>query len=163
AYEHGRLVRGVILDDGRTCQDVTNNGRTLADAPHRLRGHGWPGEVKGSGEVHLPHAGFAQHNGAQLESCKEPFDNLRNAAARSPRLKDRRVTAVRPLGMLVHGFGAWRGGAQPKRQSETYELMRSWGLPVSDHYKVVDGMDAVREYIAEYGENRHGTPYEIDG
>ena len=162
-YENGRLVRGVTRGDGRTGEDVTNNVRTIADVPHRLKGEGWPEVLEVRGEVFLPVEGFEQVNAAQVEAGKEPFANPRNAAAGSLRQKDPRVTAQRPLGMLVHGFGAWRGGAQPKSQSETYELMRSWGLPVSDHYKVVDGMDAVREYIAEYGENRHGTPYEIDG
>lgn len=162
-YEEGRLVRGVTRGDGRTGEDVTNNVRTIADIPHRLEGEGWPDVLEVRGEVFLPVEGFEQVNTAQVEAGKEPFANPRNAAAGSLRQKDPRVTAQRPLGMLIHGFGAWQGGAQPKSQSETYELMRGWGLPVSDHYKVLGGMDAVREYIAEYGENRHGTPYEIDG
>ena len=65
--------------------------------------------------------------------------------------------------MVVHGIGALAGCAQPKRQSEAYELLREWGLPASDHYKVVDDLDGVREYIADYGEHRHGIAHEIDG
>jgi DNA ligase (NAD+) len=65
--------------------------------------------------------------------------------------------------MLIHGFGAWRGGKQPDSQSGSYELMRGWGLPVSDRYRVVGTMDEVRAYIEHYGEHRHETAYEIDG
>ncbi|MFA1539593.1 NAD-dependent DNA ligase LigA [Actinomadura monticuli] len=162
-YENGRLVRGVTRGDGRTGEDVTNNIRTIADVPDRLAGDGWPDVLEVRGEVFLPVEGFEQVNAAQIEAGKDPFANPRNAAAGSLRQKDPRVTAHRPLGMLVHGFGAWRGGTQPESQSGAYELMRGWGLPVSDRYKVVGGLDAVREYIAEYGENRHGTAYEIDG
>ncbi|WP_433230694.1 NAD-dependent DNA ligase LigA [Actinomadura formosensis] len=162
-YENGRLTRGVTRGDGRTGEDVTNNIRTIADIPDRLSGAGWPDVLEVRGEVFLPVTGFEQVNAAQVEAGREPFANPRNAAAGSLRQKDPRVTAQRPLGMLVHGFGAWRGGTQPQSQSGAYELMRGWGLPVSDRYKVVGGLDAVREYIAGYGENRHGPAYEIDG
>ncbi|WP_141577690.1 NAD-dependent DNA ligase LigA [Actinomadura sp. WMMA1423] len=162
-YEKGRLTRGVTRGDGRTGEDVTNNVRTIADIPARLAGDGWPDVLEVRGEVFLPVEGFEQVNAAQLEAGKEPFANPRNAAAGSLRQKDPRVTAHRPLGMLIHGFGAWRGGKQPDSQSGAYELMRGWGLPVSDRYKVVGGLGAVREYIAEYGDDRHGTAYEIDG
>jgi DNA ligase (NAD+) len=51
----------------------------------------------------------------------------------------------------------------PSTQSGWYELMREWGLPVSDVYKVVDRLDEVREYISYYAEHRHDPLYEIDG
>ncbi|WP_242901317.1 NAD-dependent DNA ligase LigA [Actinomadura terrae] len=162
-YEQGRLVRGVTRGDGRRGEDVTHNIRTIADIPTRLEGEGWPDVLEVRGEVFLPVEGFEQVNAAQVEAGKDPFANPRNAAAGSLRQKDPRVTARRPLGMLVHGFGAWRGGEQPESQSGAYELMRGWGLPVSDRYEVVGGLDAVRAYIERYGENRHGTAYEIDG
>ncbi|RSN67875.1 NAD-dependent DNA ligase LigA [Actinomadura sp. WAC 06369] len=162
-YERGRFARAVTRGDGRTGEDVTHNVRTIADLPGRLAGDGWPGVLEVRGEVFLPVEGFEQVNTAQVEAGKEPFANPRNAAAGSLRQKDPRVTAKRPLGMLVHGFGAWEGGTRPQSQSGAYELMRAWGLPVSDRYKVVGGMDAVREYIAEYGEHRHDPAYEIDG
>ena len=162
-YENGRLVRGVTRGDGRTGEDVTNNVRTIASVPTRLSGEGWPQVLEVRGEVFLTVEGFEQVNRAQADAGKEPFANPRNAAAGSLRQKDPRVTARRPLDMLVHGFGRWQGGTQPDSQSEAYELMREWGLPVSDRYKVVPTMDAVREYIAYYGEHRHDTAYEIDG
>lgn len=162
-YENGRLTRGVTRGDGLTGEDVTNNIRTIAGIPGRLSGAGWPDVLEVRGEIFLPVTGFEQVNTAQVEAGREPFANPRNAAAGSLRQKDPRITAQRPLGMLVHGFGAWRGGTQPQSQSGAYELMRGWGLPVSDRYKVVGGLDAVREYIAGYGENRHDPVYEIDG
>jgi DNA ligase (NAD+) len=162
-YENGRLVRGATRGDGRTGEDITHNIRTIEAIPTRLAGDGWPELLEVRGEVFLPREGFEQVNAAQVEEGKEPFANPRNAAAGSLRQKDPRVTARRPLSMLVHGFGRWEGGKRPDSQAEAYEMMREWGLPVSDRYKVVPDMAGVREYIEYYGEHRHDPEYEIDG
>src|SRR5690606_10628317 len=75
-----------------------------------------------------------------------------------------RVTATRPLHMVVHGIGALEGfSGRITRLSEAYDLLKSWGLPTSPHNKVVDGIEGVREFIAYYGENRHSVAHEIDG
>ncbi|MFI0357991.1 NAD-dependent DNA ligase LigA [Actinomadura sp. 9N407] len=162
-YENGRFVRAITRGDGRTGEDVTFNVRTIATVPERLAGEGWPELLEVRGEIFLTVEGFEQVNAVQAEAGKEPFANPRNAAAGSLRQKDPRVTAQRPLDMLVHGFGAWRGGTQPDSQAGAYELMREWGLPVSDRYRIVEDLDAVRAYIEHNGEHRHDTAYEIDG
>jgi DNA ligase (NAD+) len=53
----------------------------------------------------------------------------------------------------------------PDTQSGWYERLRTWGLPVSDKYKVVSDLADVRAYIDYYSDpgHRHETPYEIDG
>ncbi|MEY2899909.1 MAG: NAD-dependent ligase LigA, partial [Actinomycetota bacterium] len=48
-------------------------------------------------------------------------------------------------------------------QSGVYEVLRSWGLPVSDHVRVVQDQDALLAYIAEYAQQRHSIAHEIDG
>jgi DNA ligase (NAD+) len=64
--------------------------------------------------------------------------------------------------MVVHGVGA-RTGFTPARQSEAYERLRSWGLPVSTRFEVVDDLAGVMAYIEHYGEHRHDVEHEIDG
>src|SRR5581483_3812571 len=54
-------------------------------------------------------------------------------------------------------------GLELNRQSEAYEILRGWGLPVSAHYQVVEGLEGVRDYIAHFGEHRHSVEHEIDG
>ena len=49
---------------------------------------------------------FAELNASLVEAGRAPFANPRNAAAGSLRQKDPRVTATRPLRMIVHGLGA---------------------------------------------------------
>jgi len=99
---------------------------------------------------------------------RAPFANPRNAAAGSLRQKDPRVTAGRPLGMYAHGIGALRlapGGHGPalERQSEVYELLAGWGVPVSPYSRVVPGLAGVQQMIDHYGEHRHEVEHEIDG
>ncbi|MGB8385287.1 MAG: NAD-dependent DNA ligase LigA, partial [Dermatophilaceae bacterium] len=161
-YEAGRLTRALTRGDGRTGEDVTNNVRTVAGIPDRLRGTNLPELVEVRGEVFFPVAAFAELNAQLVEAGRPPFANPRNAAAGSLRQKDPRVTATRPLRMLVHGLGA-RRGFEVTRQSEAYAVLRGWGLPTSPHVQVVDDLAAVQEVVAYYGEHRHSVDHEIDG
>jgi DNA ligase (NAD+) len=164
-YDGGRLVRAATRGDGRTGEDVTNNIRTIEGIPHRLKGGGEtaiPELVEVRGEVFLPVEAFEELNASQVEAGKSPFANPRNAAAGSLRQKDPRVTATRPLRMLVHGIGA-RTGFEVARQSEAYDLLRRWGLPISRHYTVVGDLAQVQEFVEHYRDHRHSVEHELDG
>jgi DNA ligase (NAD+) len=165
-YEHGRLVRAATRGDGTTGEDVTANVRTMADVPQRLAGSVDGGDLpellEVRGEIYFPVAAFADVNAAMVEQGKPPFANPRNAAAGSLRQKDPRVTASRPLRLVVHGLGASRG-IEPQRQSEAYDRLRELGLPVSARYEVVDDLPGVWAYIERYGQQRHSVEHEIDG
>jgi DNA ligase (NAD+) len=161
-YEKGRLTRAATRGDGRTGEDITPNIRTISDVPDRLRGDRIPDLVEIRGEVYFPMEKFEELNARLVEAGDKPFANPRNAAAGSLRQKDPKVTATRPLHMVVHGIGA-RDGLEIARLSEAYDLLREWGLPTARHNKVVDGIAGVREFIAYFGENRHSVEHEIDG
>jgi DNA ligase (NAD+) len=177
-YRDGALVRAATRGDGVTGEDVTPNIRTIAAAPARLSGSGWPQTLEVRGEVFMPVADFHKLNERQADAGRPLYVNPRNTAAGSLRQKDPRVTATRPLSLIVHGLAVPGAGAQsgmpvpddeavpdnvPVTQSGWYEQMRAWGLPVSDVYQVVGTLDEVRQYIAYYAEHRHDPPYEIDG
>ena len=177
-YRDGALVRGATRGDGSRGDDITLNIRTIRGVPMRLSGRGIPVEIEVRGEVFFPVAGFHELNVQLGEAGKPLFANPRSAASGSLRQKDPKITASRPLGMIVHGLavpGSDPGAAgmpepgqtapagAPDTQSGWYERLRGWGLPVSDLVKIVDDLDGVRSYIAYYGEHRHDPPYEIDG
>ncbi|WP_406384176.1 NAD-dependent DNA ligase LigA [Streptomyces sp. NBC_01618] len=161
-YEHGRLTRAATRGDGRTGEDITPNVRTISEIPHRLKGDRIPALVEIRGEVFFPMEAFEELNARLVEADDKPFANPRNAAAGSLRQKDPKVTATRPLHMVVHGIGA-HDGFDIDRLSHAYELLHEWGLPTARHNKVVDSLDGVREFIAYFGENRHSVEHEIDG
>ncbi|NAS24663.1 NAD-dependent DNA ligase LigA [Herbidospora sp. NEAU-GS84] len=162
-YEKGRLVRAATRGDGRVGEDVTPNVRTIADVPERLTGDDVPDLMEVRGEVFLPVWGFEKLNQELMDAGKPPFANPRNSAAGSLRQKDPRITAHRALRMIVHGVGKWEGATAPKAQSEMYDRLKSFGLPVSDRYRVVATMAEVQEFVDHYAEHRHDTEYEIDG
>ncbi|MEV6629197.1 NAD-dependent DNA ligase LigA [Actinoplanes sp. NPDC051470] len=161
-YEKGKLVRGATRGDGRTGEDVTSNVRTIREIPERLTDDDPPELLEVRGEIYFPASAFADLNALLVEQGKAPFANPRNAAAGSLRQKDPRVTASRGLRMVVHGIGA-RKGFTPDSQSHGYEALKSWGLPTSERWKLVDGMPGVRDYIDYYREHRHDVEHEIDG
>ncbi|GAB3043990.1 NAD-dependent DNA ligase LigA [Sediminivirga luteola] len=167
-YEKGRLAQAATRGDGRTGEDITANVRTLRQVPHVLAGGGHPDVVEIRGEVFFPVEDFSDLNASLVEQGKAPFANPRNAAAGSLRQKDPQITAGRPLEMLVHGIGAWRTGtaadaARPETQSQVYELLGEWGLPISEETRVLHSIDEVIEYIEHSGERRHSVRHEIDG
>jgi DNA ligase (NAD+) len=161
-YENGRLVRAATRGDGTTGEDVTANVRTMDDVPQQLSGPDVPELLEVRGEIYFPVAGFADVNAAMVEQGKPPFANPRNAAAGSLRQKDAKVTASRPLRLVVHGLGA-RRGFELERQSDAYDRLRELGLPVSNRYAVVDDLEGVWAYIERYREQRHSVEHEIDG
>ncbi|WP_354182680.1 NAD-dependent DNA ligase LigA [Arthrobacter sp. UYP6] len=161
-YRNGDLVRAATRGDGTTGEDITHNVLTIASIPRKLHGENVPAEVEVRGEVFIPSKEFGHLNETMVEAGKAPFANPRNAAAGSLRQKDPEVTARRPLSMYVHGIGA-REGLTAASQSETYALLKQWGLPTSPYFKVLDSYDEVLRYIATNGEHRHDLSHEIDG
>ena len=164
-YENGVLQRGATRGDGYTGEDITPNIRTLADVPHTLRsdaGAAGARAARGEGRGLLPGREVRRPERLPRRGREGPFANPRNAAAGSLRQKDPRVTASRPLRMVLHGVGAVKG-FRPARQSQAYEAFAAWGLPTSDRFRVLPALADVNAFIDYYGEHRHDVEHEIDG
>ena len=161
-YENGQLVRGLTRGNGVTGEDVTLNVKTIKNLPHSLKGSKVPSLIEIRGEVFFPIAAFNELNDSLEESGKALFANPRNGAAGSLRQKDPRVTAQRPLSVVVHGVGA-RTGISFDSQSNAYALLAELGLPTSDRFKVCATRKEVEKFIAFYEEHRHDVEHEIDG
>lgn len=159
-YENGVLTKAATRGDGEVGEDVTQNVLTIQSIPHKLLGSGHPETIEIRGEVFFALADFANLNKSLVEAGKAPFANPRNSASGSLRQKDSSVSASRPLRMLVHGFGDFDALTS---QSEAYALMKTWGLPTTDRYSVVDSAAAAYEYILELESKRHYLEHEIDG
>jgi DNA ligase (NAD+) len=161
-YERGRLLRaatpGGRRHGGGRHRQRAHHGRRPAAAVRRRR----PAAARGARRDLLPGRGVRR---GQRRAGRRRQAALRQPAQRragSLRQKDARVTASRPLRLVVHGLGA-REGFSPERQSEAYARLRELGLPVSSRYEVVGDMEAVRGYIERYREQRHSVEHEIDG
>ena len=161
-YENGRLTRALTRGNGTTGEDVTLNIKTIKSVPTELTGKNIPSQLEVRGEVFFPLKAFDELNDSLEESGKPRFANPRNAAAGSLRQKDPKITATRPLDVVVHGIGA-ASGVSFEKQSTAYELLKGWGLPTSSRYKVVNSRSEVLKFISEYEKNRHNVEHEIDG
>ncbi|WP_300007636.1 NAD-dependent DNA ligase LigA [Pseudonocardia sp.] len=164
-YEGGRLTRALTRGDGRTGEDITLNMRTLVEVPSLLTGTDEfpvPALVEVRGEVYFRLEDFQALNAQMVEAGKPVYANPRNTAAGSLRQKDPRVTASRNLRLICHGFGR-REGLTLQRQSQGYDALRAWGLPVSGRSVVLDDVDAVVAHVEYWGEHRHDIEHEIDG
>ena len=161
-YEKGRLTRALTRGNGTTGEDVTLNIKTIKSVPTELSGKNLPNILEVRGEVFFPIKAFDDLNDSLEEAGKARFANPRNAAAGSLRQKDPKVTASRPLDVVVHGIGA-ADGIKFEEQSSAYELLKGWGLPTSNRFKVVKTRKEVVAFIDEYEKHRHDVEHEIDG
>ena len=161
-YENGVLVRGLTRGNGVTGEDVTLNVKTIRNLPHQLKGDVLPSLIEVRGEVFFPIQAFNELNESLEEAGKQLFANPRNGAAGSLRQKDPRVTASRPLSVVVHGVGA-REGIDFDSQSGAYEKLKCLGLPTSDRFKVCGTRAEVEKFIQFYADHRHDVEHEIDG
>ncbi len=164
-YRDGRLERAATRGDGRTGEDVTLHARTITDIPERLTGtdeYPVPAVLEVRGEVFFRLADFEALNASLVADGKPPFANPRNSAAGSLRQKNPAVTARRNLHMICHGLGHAEGFS-PASLHDAYLALKAWGLPVSEHTARVQGLAAVEERIAYWGEHRHDVEHEIDG
>ncbi|GAB3605841.1 NAD-dependent DNA ligase LigA [Conyzicola nivalis] len=170
-YENGLLTSAATRGDGRVGEDVTENVHLIPVIPRRLAGSGHPPIVEVRGEVFFPVAAFEALNARQVELGEREFANARNAASGSLRQKAEGKNAAQldlmharlgRLRMLVHGIGAWPN-PPVSSQSETYELLKSWGLPTSPYYSVVDTASEAVRFIEHYGAHRGDPDHEIDG
>jgi len=161
-FENGQLTRALTRGNGTTGEDVTLNVKTIKSLPHNLNGKKVPELIEVRGEVFFPIAQFNEMNEALEEAGKPLFANPRNGAAGSLRQKDPRVTASRPLDVVVHGVGA-RTGIDFSAQSQAYELLKGLGLPTSARFKVCSNRAEVTDFIGYYEAHRHDVEHEIDG
>jgi DNA ligase (NAD+) len=170
-YQRGQLVSAATRGDGVTGEDVTENVRHIPAIPDTLAGESWPEVVEVRGEVFFPLEQFHRVNTRQAERGERVFANPRNAASGSLRQKadgrnDKKLELMYErlgsLSMLVHGIGAWEN-PPVATQSGLYELLGSWGLPVSPDVRVGQNLDEVQDFINRYKTQRDELDHEIDG
>ncbi len=161
-YENGLLVQAATRGDGQTGENVTENVKTIANLPLKLRGENIPPLLEVRGEVFMLKAGFNKLNEGLIKAGEKPFVNPRNAAAGSLRQLDSKVAASRPLAFYCYGVGVFAGDF-PDSQFERIQQLKGWGLPVSEEVKRVVGNDNCQAYYQAIQKKRPNLAYEIDG
>ncbi|WP_114767709.1 NAD-dependent DNA ligase LigA [Vibrio rhodolitus] len=162
-YVDGVLVQAATRGDGTTGENITENVRTIAAIPLKLRGEGWPQRIEVRGEVFMPKAGFDKLNELALKKGEKTFVNPRNAAAGSLRQLDSRITATRPLSFYAYSVGVVEGAELSNSHYERFLQLKGWGLPMCPETKRVGSLAEVRDYYQAILQRRDALAYEIDG
>ncbi|HEY8021532.1 MAG TPA: NAD-dependent DNA ligase LigA [Thermoanaerobaculia bacterium] len=165
-YERGVLVRASTRGDGTKGEGVTENVRTIAAVPLRLREQERraPAVLAVRGEIIMRAGPFEALNERLMAEGKEPFANPRNAAAGALRQLDPKLTAARPLDLYAYDILSPPGTeAGIATQWEVLAALRGWGFRVSDLVRRAATVAEVLGFHADLQARRDDLGYEIDG
>ncbi len=165
-YEDGRLLGASTRGDGYTGEDITSNVRTIPSVPLILgdREVPVPGRLVVRGEVYMARSSFEKLNRRREDAGEAPFANPRNAAAGSLRQLDPRITAQRPLKIVIYQI-AEVSGIAPRRQWDVLDrFLPAWHLRSKSEPKAL--CSSVSELMDFYGKvlaDREEADLELDG
>ena len=158
-YENGELVQASTRGDGNVGEDVTANARTIRSIPLTISDKR---RIEVRGEVYMPKKELKALN-EEREANGEPlFANARNAAAGSLRQLDPAITARRHLDAWWY-FWPQATDFGYRYHSDATDGMTELGFRTNPERKVVEGIDAVLEFVDEKAEKRASLDYDIDG
>ena len=167
-YRDGLFVQGATRGDGEVGEDITSNLRTVRAIPLKI-----PVESKAKlsvpsylvvrGEAFIPNKEFEELNRKLEEAGEKTYQNPRNTAAGALRQLDPKLTASRPITLLVYQIVHSEGGKVPTSQWEILEYLKALGFPVTDVAKRFDTLEDAIAYTETWNEGRDTLPYEADG
>ena len=162
-YDDGVLRTAATRGNGVEGEDITNNVRTIAAVPLRLRPvAAGSGRIEIRGEIYLSHTEFTRINAEREAHDEAPFANPRNAAAGSVRQLDPRVTASRKLSIFCYAMGEM-GHLDFATHQELLAFIKEAGLPVNPHIMPAHGAEEVLAFCDRWETARHTLKYDIDG
>ncbi len=163
-YEQGVLAVAATRGDGEVGEDVTANVRTIRGIPQRLRGGlKAPAVLEVRGEVYMGRQDFAELNARQQAAGLKLYINPRNTAAGAVRQLDPAVTASRPLRFFAYGVGDVAGWTMPATQSDLFDALAGYGLPVNRDRRIALGAAELSAFHRAVEARRADLPFEIDG
>lgn len=164
-YRQGQFVLGATRGDGLIGEDVTENLRTVPSIPLKIPIQGslvLPTYLVVRGEVYIARHDFDKLNSRLAEEGQTTYLNPRNTAAGSLRQLDPRVTARRPLKILVYNI-VTAEGTIPSTQWETLTYLRELGFPVASQSVFCQGIDQAIQACENAKDQRESWPFEADG
>ena len=162
-YENGILVRAATRGDGETGEEVTQNARTIASVPLKLRTDSPPAVVEVRGEAYMTRADFDRYNDKQRAAGLATLVNPRNGAAGSIRQLDPKLAAARPLSYFAYGLGEIQGWDLPPTQATLLDALAALGLPVNKERRAVSGPAQLANFHSDIAAKRDTLGFDIDG
>jgi DNA ligase, NAD-dependent len=186
SYKSGLLVTAATRGDGKVGEDVTNNVRTIASIPLRLRepsikeliniglsennaktflGILQNGEIELRGESIMSNAVFNKLNKKYAKENRPLLANTRNAVAGSLRQLDSKVTAERELEFFAYDLliEDYARGEIVKTRESADKLANLLGFKTVKQNRVCYGLKEVFDFYNMVGKKRESLPFIIDG
>ncbi len=160
-YEHGVLVQAVTRGDGEMGDDVTDNVKTIASIPLRLRGVRYPELFEIRGEIVMPFPVFEMLNRQREENGEPLFANPRNAASGTLKLQNSSVVASRKLDAWFYMVPGNIPGS--KTHWENLLTARQLGFKISEHTALCKNMEEVTAFLEKWETARYALPMATDG
>ncbi|MFW5714280.1 MAG: NAD-dependent DNA ligase LigA [Brevefilum sp.] len=164
-YMDGVFTQGATRGNGDVGEDITENLRTINALPLHIPvtadGPEVPGLLVVRGEALIFKEDFVKLNKRLAEEGKRVYLNPRNTAAGSLRQLDSKITAQRPIKLLVYGIVHHEDGEIPNTQWETLQYLKKLGFPVADASEYCETLEEAIENSTKI--DPESFPYEIDG
>ena len=164
-YEDGVFTQGATRGNGQVGEDITENLRTINALPLHIPveddGPDIPEILVVRGEALITKEDFEKLNERLEDEGKKTYLNPRNTAAGSLRQLDSKVTAQRPLTLLVYAVVHHENGSLPDTQWEVLNYLKDLGFPVAEASQHCDTLDEAIEVCTSTDPD--SFPYEIDG
>ncbi len=167
-YQDGILTQAVTRGDSRVGEDVTQNVKTIANVPLKLRqtelyGDFLQGRTEIRGEIVIFKDDFEQLNAHRRAVGESEFANPRNLAAGTIRQLDPQIVAQRPLKFI--GYDLLRDNpSQIPTNAVAYQIIKELGL--STNYQVaqqIDNLTNLNQYLKQWEQKRYDLPFNTDG
>ncbi|MGB1248957.1 MAG: NAD-dependent DNA ligase LigA, partial [Chitinophagales bacterium] len=172
-YENDKLIRAATRGNGVEGEEITNNAKTIKGIPHQANFSQYGiAKIEVRGEVVIENGAFEQMNIDREKEGLKIFQNSRNTASGSLRMKDANEVAKRNLEAFIYQVGYVAdadgndllGKNKIISQFGNIDLLASleFQVPTQEKGKFEEINDVV-SFCQNWEERRADYNYEIDG
>lgn len=171
-YENDFLVRAATRGDGTEGEDITQNARMISNIPQKVNFSKFGiSKIELRGEVVIEHGVFKLLNKSREKEGLKTFENSRNTASGSLRMKDPNEVAKRGLEAFIYQVGYLIDldgndilSTKFKGQSNILHWLGDLGFKIpKDETAFFNTVQEVIDFCFGWQEKREQYNYEIDG
>ena len=166
-YENGMYTQAITRGDSYVGEDVTQNVKTIANVPLRLRNTNRTaqfnsGRTEIRGEIVMLKKDFEALNEQQKAKSLEAFKNPRNLAAGTIRQLDPNLVASRPLTFIAYDLIRDDENEIPTNEF-AYQTLHELGIRRNKYAQIFTQLQEVMSYVENWDKKRNELPFATDG
>ncbi len=171
-YENDMLTRAATRGNGTEGEEITSNAKRIKNIPLQADFSKYGiSKIELRGEVVIELGVFDRMNEARETEGLKVFQNSRNTASGSLRMKDPEEVSKRNLEAFIYQIGYAADvhgnellGDKLLSHFENIDMLHALGFQTPQEEKtLVSSIEEVSEFVKEWEEKRDGYNYEIDG